>query len=213
MKEEYAAEFCEEAFFHIYNRTNNKELLFLSDEDRIIFMKRYEYYLSNFVETFCWCLLPNHFHFLIRIKSREDICVHLSRISQEDLKEIEIKFLKGEESMENLITLEWDRFLVSYAMRFNKRHNRSGNLFYRTFKRVSVASKEQFQDVILYIHTNPCKHWISNEIETYAWSSFRSLIVPDIENSVQEKIMTVFNGIEHFKLAHSDKLADIVNGR
>jgi putative transposase len=213
MKEEYAAEFCEEGFFHIYNRTNNKELLFLSDEDRIVFMKRYFYYLSAFLETFSWSLLPNHFHFLGRIKSRKLICGHLIRVKPENLKEIERKFLEGEETIEHLIELEWKRFLISYSMRFNKHHDRSGNLFYRSLKRVAVEGNQQLKDVILYIHTNSCKHYVCDDIQNYSWSSYKKLLRPDIHNSIHVEIMSLFNGFENFQLAHTEKVQALINFR
>ncbi|MDZ4795015.1 MAG: hypothetical protein SGI83_12110 [Bacteroidota bacterium] len=62
------ADFQEGYFYHIYNRTNNQEKLFLSDDNRYFFLKRYEL-VSPLLDTFCWALLPNHFHLLVRIKS------------------------------------------------------------------------------------------------------------------------------------------------
>jgi len=75
-KTNYTANFYDEGIFHVYNRTNNKELLFRSEENRLYFLRQYHKYLHPFLDTFCWNLLPNHFHFLVRIKSAEAIKKH-----------------------------------------------------------------------------------------------------------------------------------------
>lgn len=54
--------------YHIYNRANGNEQLFLSDDNYRYFLKKYNEYISPIVDTFCYCLMPNHFHFLVRVK-------------------------------------------------------------------------------------------------------------------------------------------------
>jgi putative transposase len=53
MNKTYFADFYENGIFHVYNRTNNKELLFQSDENRHWFLKQYAKYLHPFLDTFC----------------------------------------------------------------------------------------------------------------------------------------------------------------
>lgn len=56
-------------YYHIYNRGNNRDLLFYKQYNYSYFLKKYEAYLSDHVFTFAFCLLPNHFHFLIKTKT------------------------------------------------------------------------------------------------------------------------------------------------
>jgi REP element-mobilizing transposase RayT len=60
-------DFC----YHIYNRGNNKEPLFYTESNYNYFIERYYYYLKDQVHTYAYCLLPNHFHILIRVRSQE----------------------------------------------------------------------------------------------------------------------------------------------
>ncbi len=69
----YLARFSENGIYHIYNRTNNREALFLSSDNYLFFLRKYEYYRSGILDTFSWCLLPNHFHLLVRVKTEEAI--------------------------------------------------------------------------------------------------------------------------------------------
>jgi len=55
-------------YYHICNRTNNEEALFRNEENYLFFLKKYRYYLDDFFETIAYCLMPTHFHFLVRVK-------------------------------------------------------------------------------------------------------------------------------------------------
>lgn len=195
--------------FHVYNRTNNKELLFLSPSDKRLFLNRYAVYLNPFLKTYCYNLLPNHFHFLVRVRSREEICTHLKKIKPEARKNIEQLYLDGNASDEHLIELEWIRFLTSYAMRFNKRHLRSGNLFYRPFKRLAVADEEYFKNAVLYIHTNAYKHRI-NDPGSLEWSTYRKLLLSNGNNPVHAEIFNCFNGKDNFIKMHEALIASLL---
>jgi putative transposase len=56
-------------YFHIYNRGINGQNLFLEPANYEHFLRLFEKYVDPVGETFAWCLMPNHFHFLIRIRS------------------------------------------------------------------------------------------------------------------------------------------------
>jgi REP element-mobilizing transposase RayT len=193
----------------VYNRTNNKELLFLSPSDKQLFLNRYAVYPNPFLKTYCYNLLPNHFHFLVRVRSRKEICAHLNKIKPEARKKVEQLYLDGIESDEHLIELEWIRFLTSYAMRFNKIHFRTGNLFYRPFKRLVVADEEYFRNAVLYIHTNAFKHGIKS-VDNFGWSSYPALLYSNGRNALHQEIFNCFNGKECFIQKHDELIASLM---
>ena len=148
----YHVDFIEHGIYHVFNRTNNKELLFRSDENYRFFLRKYDEYLSPYLDTFAWCLIPNHFHFLVRVKSIQIIKRSVATI--EIPTQSEKQFISGKVSVSQFIEHIFKRFFQSYALAFNKMYNRQGNLFYKTFKRAEV-NKEQ----LLYPGNNlyPCK--------------------------------------------------------
>ena len=72
-------------FYHIYNRAINKENIFYANQNYIYFLNKIRYYLMNCFDIYAYCLIPNHFHLLVKIKD-----------------ENEIKNLPGFENMEGL---------------------------------------------------------------------------------------------------------------
>src|ERR1043166_5237686 len=51
--------------YHIYNRGNNKQYLFFKPENYAYFLEKTKQQVLPCCEMLCWCLMPNHFHFMI----------------------------------------------------------------------------------------------------------------------------------------------------
>lgn len=207
MKDKYVASFHAGGIFHVYNRTNNKEALFKTDENRIYFLKQYAKYLQPFLDTFCWCLLPNHFHFLVSVKSEEAIKEYLQNIPAPQLKSLEKKYLSDAASIELLIELEWKRFFTAYSMAFNRQHARKGNLFHRPFKRVEVNKESHFTMAVVYIHANAVRHQLCNDFTSYPWSSWHSLLSNQPTQLCRNEVLEWFGGVQ----AMIDTHAGMVN--
>lgn len=68
MKVDYWAKFEEERFYHIYNRSINREDLFKSEANYVFFLKKWKELILPFFKIYAYCLMPNHFHFLAFVK-------------------------------------------------------------------------------------------------------------------------------------------------
>lgn len=202
----YYADFCSGSIYHIYNRTNNKEALFINDENRFFFLKKYQQYLSPLIETYCWCLLPNHFHFLIRVRSERDILATLKSRSNFVLSVADQQFISNETGLSELIEHAFSRFFQSYTLAFNKAHNRKGNLFYKSFKRLLVRDESHLTQAILYVHANPVNHGLVNDLDKYKWSSFHDVLSDKPTWLNRQDILEWFGGKEPFLKAHNGAL-------
>ena len=69
-----------EHFYHIFNRGINGEDLFKRERNYLFFLKRYAKYIEPIADTFAYCLLKNHFHFMIRTLDAETIIRNVSRV-------------------------------------------------------------------------------------------------------------------------------------
>jgi putative transposase len=59
--------------YHIYTHANGFENLFRSQENYRYFLERYTQFIPSIADTLTYCLMPNHIHFLVRIKTKEQI--------------------------------------------------------------------------------------------------------------------------------------------
>lgn len=102
-----------DAFYHIYNRGVNSENIFSSKENYLFFLKKFTAYVNPVCEVYAYCLMPNHFHFLIRIKSKEEIqsFVKVSNFDKGDNDKQE----KGLHTFDSLVSKQIGKFISSYS--------------------------------------------------------------------------------------------------
>ncbi len=214
MKQEkkYLAELHADNYYHIFNRTNNRELLFKNDEDRKLFLSKYVEYLLPCINTIDYCLLGNHFHFLIKVKSIDDIVNWTKNVDLITQTSAQRKLLDTEldsRTTHKVIKSQFTRLFTSYAMKFNKKYNRSGNLFYRPFKRVIVNKESYFTYLIYYIHANPLKHNIQSDFMNYKWSSFKAILSNKSTNVKKNEVIEWFGDSNAFIEFHRQMDVDL----
>ncbi len=194
-----------ENFYHVFNRTNNREPLFLDDEDRQYFLKQYKRYVSSYLDTYTFCLMGNHFHLVIRVKNLTIIHGLVQAIEQKDRTIAQKKFLEMKEDVRTaheLIANQFNRMFTAYAMYFNKKHKRSGNLFYRPFKRVAVKNEGHFTWLVYYVHANPKKHKVQADFQNYTWSSFQAFLSDSPTLLKRKEVLEWFGGKNGFLKFH-----------
>jgi putative transposase len=205
----YQAKFLPEVYYHVYNRTNNKELLYRDDEDYLKFLHLTRRFLSGWVDVFAYSLLPNHFHFGVKIKSKKELVDTCGLIDNRDLTKIQRLFLANTYTDDDFHILVTRRFLalfIAYADYFNLKYSRSGNLFYRPFKRVSVDNDGYRQWLVYYIHNNAKKHGITDNYRDYRWSSFPVFLTSAPSNLSRNVLYEIFETKENYVRYH--QLAD-----
>ena len=85
-------------YYHIFNRTNNKEFLFKEEENYRFFLEQVKKYIVPIADIFSYCLMPNHFHFVLRIKGDNKLNIFVEKRSKIN----QIKDLQGFENLEGL---------------------------------------------------------------------------------------------------------------
>lgn len=178
-----------EATYHIYNRANGSERLFLSSENYRFFMQKYQEYVLPVADTFCYCLMPNHFHFLVRLKK------------EEELKALPAfpKF----ETLEKLMSKQFSNFFSCYSQAFNKHHGRMGSLFIKNFNRKKVTDDAYLKKLIHYIHYNPVEARLCKDPVDWEYSSYPILITDKDTFLKREELLSWFADMDNFIYYHS----------
>lgn len=192
-----------ECTYHIYNHSNGFEKLFLTEENYLFFLIKYIQYIYPIVDTFSYCLMPNHFHFLIKVKTKMDLIMYFTenKIVQSTLKELE--WLDNNQ-FANLISRQFSHLFNCYTQSFNKENKRFGSLFCRPFKRKFIDSESYFCKVVHYIHYNPVESGLCKKPEDWKFSSFKAIIsdIPSLVDKVN--VINCFDDIENFIYCHRE---------
>lgn len=155
-----------EYYYHVFNRGVAKIPIFTGRKDYKRFIECMIYYSlegpkprfslftsetildhsTKIAEIVCYCLMPNHFHLLVKQIRDGGISEFISKLTN------------------------------SYTKYFNTKNNRVGHLFQGMFKAVHIETNEQLIHVSRYIHLNPLTSYVAKDLETYQWSSYLEYI-------------------------------------
>jgi len=141
-----------ENIYHIYNRGNNKQKIFFSKKNYIFFLQKLRTELKPHSEIICYCLMPNHFHFMVSTYGNFNA----------------VQFSNG-----------FRTILSSYTKAVNQQENRTGSLFQQNSKaKCLTAIPENKQNnyglvCFNYIHQNPENAGLVRSLEDWEFSSFR----------------------------------------
>lgn len=141
-----------DSVYHIYNRGVEKRIIFKDAQDYKVFLNYLREYLTdpestpklqgrtlqlrikNYfaeIELLAFCLMPNHFHMIIKQKDKNSIK----------------KFTQS--------------LFTRYSMYFNKKYDRVGSLFQSKYKATNAINEDYLLDLTKYIHLNPVKNLIN----------------------------------------------------
>ncbi len=152
--------------YHIYNQGNNRQTIFFRQEDYLVFLNLYKKLVFPNASTIAWCLMPNHFHFMIYTDNRCNIKIKQGGI-----------FIDP-------VTNGFRKLLSGYCRIFNNINQRSGSLFRQKTKakclsdiKVLTQLNHSIQDYIIncfhYIHQNPFAAKLVDRLEDWEYSSFK----------------------------------------
>lgn len=168
-------------YYHIYNRGNQKQIIFKEADDfRFFIVRLYEYLFGkvgsynrgeyrrkelppNSFSVVCYCLMPTHFHILI--KQVSDFPVS------------------------NLILC----LATSYAKYFNKKYNKVGHVWQDKFKYKPIKEEAYILWLSAYIHKNAETDRLVSDFRSYKWSSWSEYLKYDSFNICSEKNMIIDN--------------------
>lgn len=134
--------------------------------------------------------MPNHFHFLIRLKNENEILASL------DICNKDIDFSK-------VISLQWSHLLNGYSQAYNKMFDRRGSLFQPRIKRKPIDQDDYLTTVVLYIHWNPVKHGFVEKPIDWMFSSIHDYVYPSDTFIARDEIINWFGNIEQFLNFHT----------
>lgn len=155
--------------YHIYNQGNNRQKIFLQKQNYTFFLQKMRKNLLPYVDVLAYCLMPNHFHFLVY--TRKEAC-EIARNKKTGLP------VHNHQALARAIGV----LLSSYTRAINKQEGCSGSLFrghtkskecfYEGMGRLSHAGNTDYaSNCFHYIHNNPVKAKIVKKSTDWRFSS------------------------------------------
>jgi REP element-mobilizing transposase RayT len=149
-------QFSEGSFYHIFNRGNNSQTIFFQERNYRYFLDKLKKYIAPNANILAWCLMPNHFHILVKAHA-------------ESLKTVKEKPVKINALTEGIRLL-----LSTYTLGIQKQESIKGSLFQQKTKFKNADS--YLTAVFHYIHQNPLRAGLIKRLEDYQWSSFQEYL-------------------------------------
>jgi len=130
-------------YYHVYNRGINRELIFRSDENYVFLLRRFKEFAALYeISTIANCLMPNHFHFLLKQNENGSISQLMQAVFN------------------------------SYTKAFNKAYQRSGTLFEGRFKAIHIQRDSYLLHLCRYIHRNPMEAGLAAHPAQWPYSNY-----------------------------------------
>lgn len=133
---------------------------------------QFKKYVSSSADVFAYCLMPNHFHFFIRVNKKAEF----------------------ERGIKNLF--------ISYVKAVNQTYNRVGGLFQGRYKVKKVNSGTYYTRIVTYIHQNPSVSKLVKKIEDYKYSSFSAYLSEEPTSINKNEVLEWFGGLPEFIANH-----------
>jgi putative transposase len=185
--------YADNGYYHLYNRGVERRNIFLCSEDYLTLLHLFQAYLidnplsptaskslQGRLELLAFCLLPNHFHLLLK---------------QHD-KTAMVEFMR--------------KVFTSYSMYFNKKYKRTGTLFESRYKASLIDRPDYLLHLSRYIHHNPANLLKRGQrLEEYPYSSLPSYLGHTNTDWVKtEEILGVLKDEFGKRITYKDFLKD-----
>ncbi len=152
--------------YHVFNQGNNRQTIFYQNKDYLTFLNLYKRLFTNIASTIAWCLMSNHFHFLILTDERCN------------------KIIRQGGNYLDPITNGIRKLLSGYARIFNNLYDKTGSLFRQKTKAICLTDipikpgspiviQDYYINCFKYIHQNPLKARLIKRLEDWEFSSFK----------------------------------------
>jgi REP element-mobilizing transposase RayT len=140
-------EFQAGEYYHIYHRGADRQKIFFETENYFYFLRLLNKYRERLaMNVVAYCLLPNHFHFVLQPRKTDTLSDFMRRLQ------------------------------LSYVQAINKRYQRDGPLFHERFQHKHVYSERYQILLCRYIHVNPLKDDLVKRLEDWAFSNYPEFI-------------------------------------
>jgi putative transposase len=180
-----------EGYYHLFNHAIGDENLFRNNGNYQYFLTKFGQYINPVCKVYAYCLMPNHFHFLIQVKKK-------AILEQYYLEKFPTS-INPSIDYNKLVMQQFSNMLNGYAQAYNKMFVRKGALFIDYLRRKQVADDAYFIRLVHYIHNNPVHHHFCSSMEDWTYSSHQTMLSEKSTNLERESVLEWYGGALAYK--------------
>jgi REP element-mobilizing transposase RayT len=203
--------FLPDTNYHVFNHGNGDELIFKRPDNYRYFLEKVSVYVLPVAKVFAYCLMPNHFHLSVRIRSgpqlfeffRSKKLHKLIRQYGKALPEDSAQLIRiGENDLPDLIARQFGDFLNGYTQAFNREQHRKGSLFLDNIQRKIITHDAYWLELIRYIHANPVHHRFCQHVTDWKYSSYAAFLSDKPTQLERREVLEGFGNRDEFIRYH-----------
>jgi putative transposase len=196
--------------YHIYNHAVGGENLFREDENYLFFLGKIESRILPVAEVLAYCLMPNHFHFVIRIREKRELINFWKEKFEKTRSRLQKYFRDSADHdvVDALLVMEFGNLFNSYVQAFNKKYSRRGSLLKESFQRKKPDSDIGLIRLICYVHNNPVNHGFVQRREEWKYSSYNAMLTEGKTHVLRNDVMSLLGGRDNFLYLHDKNQGD-----
>ena len=197
--------------YHIFNHANGRENLFSEHKNYDFFLGRLSMHVLPVAHIYAYCLMPNHFHLLLKIRNEDELVKYFALKKQTiepgnvALPAEQVNGINGE-LLINKISKSFSNLFNSYTQAYNKMYDRRGSLFIPNMKREEVNNDGSFCKVVHYIHANPVHHQFVKAIDKWPHSSYQIFLSKGSTKLDRQYVLDIFGGLDWFIKYHQQPI-------
>ena len=150
--------FSANCLYHVYNHENDKKKIFFEEKNYHYFINKLRNSTSGHCDILAYCLMPNHFHILIYLSEESDGLKNMANQNQQ------------------ILVRKIGTVLSSHSQVINKQESKSGSLFQQKTKSKQLTSASYATTCFHYIHQNPLRAKLVENMEDWEFSSFNDFL-------------------------------------
>ncbi len=175
--------FTADNYFHVFQKAENGKFLFPSDECQQIFYNALQKVITPYADILGYCLLPDHYHLLIKVKKE--------------------KFRRnGYPNISQMLALNLSRFIKNYNFWVNREYGLRGRLLRPFPNTTQVKDKDKLKEILTGIHLNPLYHKVSMNPMEYKGSSYKKILNKSSNSIKAEEAIECYGNVNDFIQHH-----------
>jgi hypothetical protein len=181
-----------EHLYHIFNSGVDRRRIFLEEGHYKSFFELYARHIHPVADTYAYCLLPDHFHLLVRIKSEVELVKSVPGIEA-----------LGGTTLMGIPSQAFSNFFSDYSRALHKRPGQTANLFQHLYGCIPIPDESEYLNVVLFIHQNPQRHNLCSDFREWDYSSYKVMLSDEPTFLDRKHVLDWFGNPETYESVHN----------